>query len=57
MTSSLSLFDQIKTEPIQFYPQNFANAQQQAGTLLLQPSNVLAEKPMNVRKVINWFYI
>lgn len=46
MTSSLSLFDQIKTEPIQFYPQNFANAQQPG--IMLQPSTVLTGKTINV---------
>lgn len=36
--ATLRMFEQIKTEPLQFYPQNFANTQQ-SGSVILQTAN------------------
>lgn len=36
--SMFSMFNQIKTEPLQFYPQNFANPQH-PGTVILQANS------------------
>lgn len=36
--ATLRMFEQIKTEPLQFYPQNFANSQQ-SGSVILQTNS------------------
>lgn len=48
--ASISMFDQIKTEPLQFYPsQTFTNSQQQPGTVILQSSSAaIIGKPNDV---------
>lgn len=50
MTTQISMFDQIKTEPLQFYPQSFTSSHQ-PGTVILQAANasVLGNKHSDVR--------
>lgn len=52
--ATLRMFEQIKTEPLQFFPQNFANSKQ-TGSVILQTNSATVSSDVrfiNVPRII-----